>query len=101
MKRAFALSMIAFFLVCAWSAGQAQEDKKVEKKPEPDKEILGKPVGEWIKILRTSEDIKLRRVALLGARASRCRSERLPCRRANARGKPDDASHAGGARTGQ
>ncbi len=61
-----------FTLAACLSFGMASANAAVqEKKKDPlDEPILGKTVGEWIKILRTHEDVKYRRVALLALEGS-------------------------------
>lgn len=65
MFRAALLSVVALMSL-GLASGFAQEKKK-----DPlDEPILDKTVGEWIKILRTSDEVKQRRVALLALEAS-------------------------------
>jgi HEAT repeat protein len=63
------LTLVAsfFFALGASGQGAAQEEKKKDPLDEP---ILGKTVGEWIKILRTHKDVKYRRVALIALEGS-------------------------------
>jgi hypothetical protein len=70
MRRASLFAIALAFLVPLGSAAQGDKDKNKEEKPE-EKKILDKTVGEWIKILRTHEEEKWRRVALYALEASR------------------------------
>ncbi len=63
MRRTPLFAIALAFLLPLGLAAQADKDKK-EEKPE-DKKIIGKTVGEWIKILQTHESEKYRRAALI------------------------------------
>lgn len=75
MHRGWQLSFFAgalFSLLFGLGAAAGQDAKKTEKKEDT---ILGKTIGEWIKILREHENPKFRRAALIaleyGSAASR------------------------------
>src|SRR5262245_30130913 len=83
MFRAIIAACFAFSLVFLVNAAAAQ-DKDKEKKEETEKDkkgdkdqtkdpndekIAGKSIGEWIKILRTHEEIRFRRAALIALEA--------------------------------
>jgi HEAT repeat protein len=67
MYRAALFTLVAcFFASCGALAAQEKEKKK-----DPlDEEIAGKTIGEWIKILRTHENPKFRRAALIALYAA-------------------------------
>src|SRR5947209_3712588 len=60
MHRASLFAIALAFLLPLGSAAQGDKEKK-----EPEPKILDKTVGEWIKILRTHENEKFRRAALI------------------------------------
>src|SRR5580765_4519219 len=73
MFRAIVAACVSLSLAFLLTAASAQEkdtakekDKKEEKKKDPlEEKILDKTIGEWIKILRTHEETRYRRAALL------------------------------------
>ena len=75
MFRAIVAACVSLSLAVLLTAASAQEkdkDKEKEKKEEKEKKkdpleekILDKTIGEWIKILRTHEETRYRRAALL------------------------------------
>ena len=69
MKRFAFLAVFTFFV--ATNVGWTQDAKSTDKKPETKEElILGKTIGEWITILRTHDNPKFRRAALIALEAS-------------------------------
>jgi HEAT repeat protein len=66
MYRAPLFTLVAFFFVFC-SVLTAQEKEK--KKDPLDEKIAGKTIGEWIKILRTDDNPKFRRAALIALEA--------------------------------
>ncbi len=71
MKRFFSLALITVLVLAILGAASAQDAKTTDKKPETKEElILGKTIGEWITILRTHDNPKFRRAALIALEAS-------------------------------
>src|SRR5476651_2603184 len=64
MRRASLFAIALAILLPLGIAAQGDKDKPKEEKPE-EKKILDKTIGEWIKILRTHENEKYRRAALI------------------------------------
>jgi HEAT repeat protein len=60
MRRAFVFAIALALLLPFRMAAQGDKEKK-----EPEPKILNKTIGEWIKILRTDENEKYRRAALI------------------------------------
>jgi HEAT repeat protein len=67
MYRAALFTLVACLFV---SCGALAAQEKEKKKDPLDEEIAGKTVGEWIKILRTHENPKFRRAALIALYAA-------------------------------
>ncbi len=71
MKRLTLLTMLVFSVPFMVGVSTAQDAKTTDKKPETKEElILGKTIVEWIKILRTHDNPKFRRAALIALEAS-------------------------------
>ena len=64
MNRAWFFLATVGITFCLLGATSRQDDKKPEEKKK-EETILGKTIGEWIKILRTHESPKYRRAALI------------------------------------
>ena len=64
--------LVAVFVFAMSAVAQEnKKDKKDKKPPEPEeKKVLNKTIGEWIKILRTHENPKYRRAALIALEVS-------------------------------
>ena len=69
MNRVWLFVAIIGITVSLLGAVSAQNDKKPEEKKK-EETILGKTIGEWIKILRTHENPKYRRAALIALEGS-------------------------------
>jgi HEAT repeat protein len=63
MNRHWLVALVAMMFFVAFGAAALGQEKTTEKKEKDD--ILGKSIGEWIKILREHKDPKFRRFALI------------------------------------